>query len=405
MMQCRQCGYHLTSQTKFCPSCGTKLTDEEINTIASQSHPGRKLSFFLWSGIILLIVAGLYILFSPDATDAVRDQLNAIRNDRLTEAYYNYTSKAFQEATSLDRFREFTKTFPVVAKSHSIRFVDRKVVDDVAELHAMLETGNGVEVPIQYRLVYEGDQWKIASIKISNSVPAPTKKKDADNNKPAFDSIPIEKAVQGQVGAIRSGNLRQAYDVYGSNDFKKSTTYDEFVEYVNGEKTLADNDSISVTDLTFDNNIATLTVRLTSRNGQKADVDFDLVFENGSWKVLQIDDLPDGLEFGKFALGEAVKPNGLVIKPKEEFGASTGNLYLNLHVDNAKAGTIVEVVFEHLDSMSKIDPVTTNVADDGDAVLAFVFSPPAGGWPEGSYRLLASSSNGQTSSYDFKIKR
>lgn len=427
-MKCSKCGYEFRKPTNYCPACGTQLSDEDKAALSSQKHPAKKMKVFLWGVISALVLVALFILLSPDITDTVKNQLKAIREGHLEEAYTSYTSKAFQQTTSFDQFAEFMKSHPALLKSSSVRFIDRKQADDSGELDALVETSGGKEVPVQYKLVYEGDQWRILNIRMERFVSQGEAKSGNDALKRSggtigekdtpFDSKPLEAVINGQMEAIRADDIQRAYDDFSSKDFKKTASYKEFEAFVKEQTGFHDNAAVEVGDLTFDNNIATLIVRLKNTGGKEITVEYDLALEDNAWKIVHLDVVDEPvadnsgqktttagkLDFKQFVIGTAVDKEGQVIDPDAAIRSNSNEIFLNLYVTGALKGTKVELVLEHVDSGSKVDPILAEVAKDGESILFFSFTPPKEGWPEGTYRFLVNASTGEISSYDFKIK-
>lgn len=384
-------------EANFCPSCGKKMSEHEA--------PKRSIKWFkillgtLFLGLLTVI---LTLLFSEDITNTVSEQLKAIKEGRLTEAYYNFTAKAFQEATSLESFREFTSRHPAFSKNRSVRFVDREIDDRMGTLKAMLLTEKEIEIPIQYKLIKERDQWRILSIKLE----------DAPQNTSVFDSEPLVQTIQNQMEKIRQRHWTQAYEDYTSKAFRQATSYQEFETFVREQPGFSDNESLQINDLSFNNNTVTFKGISHSRNGSTYPVEYALIQEDGAWKILHIEivkpkqvqaNAPSPMKISKFVLGNSVDPKGFIFLPQELFKSQSGDIYLNLYLKEAAAGTRIELVFEHLSSGSSIEPVTTHVSENGDTILTFVFSPPKTGWPLGNYRLHATSSTGIKGSFDFKV--
>lgn len=411
-MYCKHCGKTTESQHLFCPSCGAKFTEENTQTVHDQKNSR-------WFKILLgLIIVGVCVaigmaLFSRDMTDTVTDQLKAIKADKIPEAYFDFTSKAFQETTSLKQFSEFIKTYPEIAHSRSIRFIDRKKDDDTGDLQAMLTTDQGNEIPIQYKLVKEGEQWKILSIKLEAKTKkafSPTKQKES------FDSKPLIEVIEKQVEKIRQNNVSNAYQHYTSKDFQKSTSLGDFEAFVKNQPSLSDNGKVEMDNLSFDNNVATFSGVLTTKSGTRYPAEYSLIQEDGVWKILHIQvKAPEQqvqkdssvfvpMKISKFLLGVAVDDAGHVETPVATFKTNSGDIYLNLYLNNAKAGTKVEVAFEHIQSHSTIPTVSSTVSEDGDSVVTFIFSPPKSGWPKGNYRLMATTSTGLINTYEFNVE-
>lgn len=407
-MNCRHCGAAIDGQKKFCPECGGRLTEQHPQEI--HAHPRSHFWVKVLLGVLSLTVVAILAtaLLSEDSTDIISDQLADIREGKIEDAYYKYTARAFQSTTSLDHFREFMKVYPDFTKSKSIRFVDRNVVDDGGILLAKLMTADGVEEPVQYTVIREGDAWKILNIKFEGHAP--------EGQAEPFDKKPLQKVVQAQLDLLRQHKLQEAYNVYTSKGFKKSTPYDGFEEFLRDEPVLVDNKSVDLDELSFDNNIATLTGTLVASNGSLIPVEYDLVDEDGDWKILHIEvQMPsqsdkDGavdafpLKVTKYVLGNQIDNSGMVKDPKTILKTNSGDIYLNLYLAHAKAGTRVAVIFEHLDTLSKIPPVVTRLTEDGDSTATFIFSPPKDGWPAGDYRVRVEATTGMIDSYDFKVE-
>lgn len=404
-MLCKQCGFGLGKQANFCPSCGYKVTDEDRQAAQPGSNPAKwlkVLSALLIAGMAALFLA---ILFSDNMTEPVSEQLKAVKENRLTEAYYGYTSKAFREATSLEKFKEFVNAYPAFAKNESVRFVDRNSEHDRGALKAMIMTAQGVEIPVDYQLVKENDEWRIEYIKLAD----PSDQEASSNITEDFDATPIESVIQKQMGLIRGHNFKSAYEEYTSKDFRKSTSYADFEEFLKNNPVFTDNVSLKLHGLSFDNNIATIGGTLKQSDGTAVYLEYDLVQEDGEWKVFHVKIVDAAsaepeLVFAKYVTGNAIGEDNLIVSPITVFKNKTDDIYFNLYVDNIKAGTEIKVVFQHLDSHSAIEPVLNRVSADGRAILTFIFSPPKNGWPNGNYRLLVTSSTGEKGSYDFKME-
>lgn len=408
-MLCKQCGFSLSSHANFCPGCGNKITEEDRQKGLEQKHPAKW--FKALFGLILagLVLSIFLILFSDHLTEVVSDQLQAIKENRVTEAYYRYTSKPFQKATSLESFRQFIHSYPIFSQHKSVRFIDRESNEDIGSLQAMVLTEQGNEIPVEYQLVKEGDKWLIEHIKLDDSyLEESPAVRDTDE---VFDSGPLKSSINGLMGQIRLGNLTKAYRDYTSQDFQKTTPFAEFEEFLKVNPSFSGGQVLEFTDLTFDNNIGTMKGVMIGSDGKRLGVEYDLIEEDGAWKIFHVkmyhledQSLASELQFTKFVLGAEIDGNNLVKAPKKVFKDGSEEIYLNLYISNIKSGTTVEVVFEHVDTGSRIAPVSKVVSDDGDVILTFVFSPPDSGWPKGNYRLLASSSTGKSSSYFFTVE-
>lgn len=177
-MYCKHCGIILESEANFCPTCGQNLLDGIPNPPLLQTEH-KKYSPLWFKTLVCLVILGisgftLTALLSEDLTDTVKEQLQMLQNGQITEAYYDFTSKKFQEATPLERFHEFVKKHPAFARNKSINFTERNVNNDIGVLSAVITTTDDKKIPVEYKLIKEGDKWKVLSIRLQETGDSPT---------------------------------------------------------------------------------------------------------------------------------------------------------------------------------------------------------------------------------------
>jgi Domain of unknown function (DUF4864) len=401
-MFCKQCGCNHGSQVNFCPDCGYQVSEKDRQEYLSSQHPARWLKILFGMILVILAISIFLILFSDNMTEVVSDQLQAIKENKLTEAYYNYSSKSFQKATSLEEFREFFQSFPFFSHYQSVRFIQRDSETHTGYLKAMMMTDQGNEIPLEFELVKEGDQWLVDNMKFED----PELEEHEDD---IFDDAPLRQTINDFMDQIRQRNLEKAYQEYTSQDFRKTTSFDRFTAFIKENPNFADS-KLELGHLSFDNNIATMNGTLTGPDSKKLEVEYDLTEDNGIWKVFHVQiyhlnpEASSEMQFSKFVIGDELDDENLVKMPKTVFKDGAKEIFLNLYISHAEPGMNVEVVFEHVDTGSTIAPVSKRVSDEGDVILTFVFSPPDSGWPKGNYRLSATSSNGKNGSYNFKLE-
>jgi len=319
-MLCQNCRAEIDAKVNFCPNCGCKIRGNadlapfkpNSNSFPLEARKNKEVIFKrqspLWFKVILIAVALLCFfsiliaLMSQDLTDAVSDQLVALREKKITEAYYNFTSREFQKATSLENFHKFVEEYPIFLRNKSVRFIDRSMENDVGKLDAMLMGEQGLEMPVQYRLIDQEGKWKILSIQMENKTEASDNQDDkeektktdsvADSAASDFDATPLYTAIKKQLHSIRQHNLTLAYDEFTSQAFKKETPFKNFEAFVQKQQGFSDNREISLDHLTFDNNIAIVSGILTTNANITYHVDYSLVLEDGKWKILNIEVLP-----------------------------------------------------------------------------------------------------------------
>lgn len=187
MMYCKHCGASLESATKFCTACG-KSVQEEPERSSLPAEPKSHAS--LWFKSLLLLIAliiGTFLtttLLTEDVTDTVKDQLQAIRNGQITEAYYAFASKKFQETTSLEAFSDFMKKHSAFSESKSIHFKERNVNDDIGTLEGTITAHNDKKIQVEYKLIKESEKWKILSIRIEDLTNVSTSNSPKNQKRP-----------------------------------------------------------------------------------------------------------------------------------------------------------------------------------------------------------------------------
>ena len=109
------------------------------------------------------------------------------------------------------------------------------------------------------------------------------------------------------------------------------------------------------------------------------------------------------MELSRLVVGTDLDREGHVLTPRTRFHQESNDLHVDLYVSNAQTGAKTELIMEHLESKTRVPPVDTRIEDSGDTVLSFIFTPPNHGWPKGTYRLIARSSNGRERSQEFHM--
>ncbi len=436
-MFCTQCSKKIDPQAQFCANCGHPLSgDEKVKKPQAAKRSLFWLKMFSGCAAVVAVFVLVASLVTSEPSTTIEEQLTALRENHMTKAYYDYTSRSFQDAVSLEHFRQFIEQHPVFSESRSVRFIKHNIEVGGDTLEAVLTSHKGVELPVQYRLTKEGDKWKILSIKFEETdsseppiayaesyysseqiamLEEPKALKTASNGD-VLDIKPFTEPVQAQLVQIRQHHIEKAYEEYTAKEFQKITTLKEFNTFIKGHAGFANNSSLELGKLTVDNNTVMLAGTLHAKSGAKYPVEYHLVFENDAWKILHIEVLDQekrpqpaavqksSLQFEKFVIGTNINGNGIVSNPATTFKENAGELHLNLYIKHAKAGAQIDVFLEHSDSNTNAPVVKALAPDDGDLILSFAFSPPASGWPKGNYRILVTSSTDEQGSVDFKVE-
>lgn len=526
-MLCPNCGSSITGLGNKCTRCGKHIEGQSSNKKRS-----------IWPALLILSAAGLVLFFGlnhmreEDSSKTVKDQLKAIREDHLTDAYYGYTSQEFQKAVSLEAFRDFVKNYPALLKNKSLTVDTVKEDNGFKNIKGDLYYDDHSKVGVEYHLIKENNDWKIVNLQFHNliadtaTVDAPKADsreleelvipvnlqlkalqqkdyeksyqglmtKDFEKNTP-FDvykrfiesypilteyktfaiqeknieqdqgkilvvlkgdkdaNLPVEYhlirdgdqwkiwsmrlvlpetdesnenakilkgVIQAQIESIEKGRFSDAYKLYTSKDFQTATSEEQFLNMAKNFAAFQDKNivDVSVDQVTNSGKVIILNGFLLTKDDRKYPFEYDFVNEEGQWKIVYMTITNpiqtatvakpaadrSKMTFAQMDIGTAVDLNAKITNPSTVLNIKDGEIYANLHVHDALKGDKVEVILNHLDSNSKVPPVSTAVSQDGDSVLSFVFSPPGQGWPKGSYQIDVSSASTASKSYNFKIE-
>lgn len=204
-------------------------------------------------------------------------QLEAIEEKRFTEAYYSYTSKDFQAATTLEGFKKFLSSFSLLTLPHTVKFEQSEAPGKV---HAILKAGRD-ELKLLFTLQKQDTGWKVQKIEVVNE-------NDKKENTPDFDSSLFLEPVKKHMEAIKEKNLEKAYHDYTAAAFQEATSFKDFDAFVKEFPVFSENANVDYKKLTFNNNIGTYEILMTDKNGSIYDLKYDIIAEYGVWKILQI---------------------------------------------------------------------------------------------------------------------
>lgn len=158
-------------------------------------------------------------------------------------------------------------------------------------------------------------------------------------------------AIDNQLTALRSGDIEKAYS-YTSKDFQKSTSINDFKQFLKQYPSLKENQSAFFNMREVKNNTGYVQGTLTAKDGAKTPIEYRLIKEDGSWKILNIRVIPTGA--------------GLTIKPSSD--ESSNNTSPNAsHLSN---------LFEAKDNKYSIGyPDDWSYTDAGKGTILFMGKP------------------------------
>ena len=93
--------------------------------------------------------------------------------------------------------------------------------------------------------------------------------------------------VEKQLALLQQGDIKAAYELT-SKDFQKATSLERFTAFVKSYPSLSQNKGHTFSTRSIENNIGTVKGTLTARDGAVTPVEYQLVKEQGEWRILFI---------------------------------------------------------------------------------------------------------------------
>ncbi|MCB1213122.1 MAG: DUF4864 domain-containing protein [Chlamydiia bacterium] len=85
---------------------------------------------------------------AEELADLIQNQLDAIRSEDISKAYYVYTSSAFRKYTPLNKFEEFVQDHPIFQHNQMINFTNLAFKDGVGSFDGNLVGVDNQSVPV-----------------------------------------------------------------------------------------------------------------------------------------------------------------------------------------------------------------------------------------------------------------
>ena len=217
----------------------------------------------------------LGLVLNQNITPVVREQLEKIKENRITQAYYDFTSKEFQSTTSLEAFREFINLYPVLAKHKTFILENKSIYEKDGIVKGILISESLHEMDVEYRLVKEGSSWKIQSMRLNESV----------RNDPVDSaSLALINKVDAQLKAFRDNDITEAYYGFVSKDFQNETSLEAFKQFVQSHPVLSRYTGVEYKGRKIINDQGFVDLVLNSDQGDFF-LEYKLIRENGDWRI------------------------------------------------------------------------------------------------------------------------
>lgn len=231
--------------------------------------------------------------------------------------------------------------------------------------------------------------------------------------------------VDKQLELLQRGDLKGAYSLT-SRDFQKNTSLEQFAAFVKKYPSLSQNQGHTFTTRTIENNIGTVKGTLTAKDGAVTPVEFQLVKEQGEWRILFMEVRSAGAGVKSEEAGKGRDQDSAPASPKTEaaqdktpggaaellsittcetvdqadsspvgitdrFTPMSPKIHVVARVKNTKAGTKTRGVWIAVDAIAtpnyEINSTELVLDQEGTANLHFQIKKPDQGWPPGKYKM------------------
>lgn len=238
----------------------------------------------LWLCIAAVILAGFIFAISSFKEETplsvVQNQLNSIKNHQLTEAYYAYTSKEFQATTSLDDFKKFINTFPILTHFSEKNLKNMPDQNELKSVKSTFTDASQHFMTLYFQLIKEGEAWKILNIKT-------TPHEDEVSSHPQNDEYQdILQPIEEQLDALNEGNIKQAYEATTSNEFKKATSFTDFQKFLSKFPILIAQPNFKLIDASISMKDRSAVIKAEFQNvSSSAEIEYILIKKNQGWVI------------------------------------------------------------------------------------------------------------------------
>lgn len=335
----------------------------------------------------------------------------------VEKVYNEEVSSEFKKITSNQTFDQFIKSYPIITKHKFVNYQSPMIEEGIGFVTVELQDEEDNILLLDFLLTQEDQRWKILGVEV-----LPSGSNDKESSFIDAHTQDLKDVISGQFKALESGDLEDAYNIYTSRRYKETKDFNAFKSFIAEHPILTKHRAPNFGKIHFNNNIATFPIILSDENGVEYTVEFDLLREDGRWKILSIKSnnplvsshdgqelalapgIPGGMRFSKILIGNEANEQGLVPDTPQILTAGNKDIFINLYYKDAVRGTKVVVIFKHKESQSQITPIAVTIPYDGDGMTSVVFSPPEFGWPKGHYEVEISTSEGLDQFVFFEIK-
>lgn len=241
-------------------------------------------SLWLILGTCFIVFLGVFLWWQPwgkGPETTIKKHLEALHNNKISEAYYAFTAHDFQTSVPLSDFRGFLKTYDLTTHHENVRISPVEFKANEAFVSTMLTGSDKDFIIVKYTLVNEDNVWKILKVWIDN-----TKSKSVASSSDLTEwLLPIDN----QLRALRSKNIETAYNQDTSKVFKNSSSLEDFKQFVNSNPILSSHNNYVLQQQSFNGDEIVVEIVLDPDNDKDAiPFMYTLEKEDGRWKILNM---------------------------------------------------------------------------------------------------------------------
>ena len=237
--------------------------------------------------------------------------------------------------------------------------------------------------------------------------------------------------VEKQLALLRQGDIKGAYGLT-CKDFQKATSLEQFTTFVKQYPSLSQNHGHTFTSRFVENNIGRVKGTLTAKDGAVTPVEFQLVKEQGEWRILfievraagvgtkeeeksgnqrdQTQAKPPAASIVAVTTCEGVEEPGMkALGVRREFHPLSPEIHAVVQLKNARAGSELKGSWVAVDAIDEpnyvIKSYPLELKDQGEVTAHFMISRPTDGWPSGKYKLELSLDGKLAGSAPFTVSK
>lgn len=280
-MKCEKCGNELENGSGPCPHCETASSQEAPQQAYVEVQPKKR----WWKWLLgVLIAFGLFLYWVGQSVvlpqDIILEQLSVLKEGKLTEAYYDFTSKDFQKSTTLDFFKNYIKATPIFTSGKMFLVEEEALQGSLSVIRGFIVGEDDSSFEVVYQLIYEEGAWKILSVS------PVTKEEHDDAPQASVTQQYIEPAVTF-LDYIQTPEFQGVYEKKVSKDFLENTSYKAFSQFVNKNPILSQFHNFEIVQHQLNRGLGEIYISLNPET-EGVPLAITVVKEGGEWKIYRL---------------------------------------------------------------------------------------------------------------------